>query len=183
MSRSRFHFVDAEGKPLDKRFEEAAEDLERTFFRLFSRLNDPAIVSDVIEESARRIVRWEARNGLVKDLKPFFLKVVRNLAKARFRKGSVSELPRSNEQLVSYAGTATHGSTASIEAWLILGEALRSVDENKKRILELHIRGYTSREIAQIVGITEANANACVSRAKAQIRAVLVATPGKLKSG
>jgi DNA-directed RNA polymerase specialized sigma24 family protein len=161
------------GNRLDERFDSVAEDLKQRFLRAFPRLNDPAVVGNLVEESARRMAGRELRHGRVENLKPYFLKVFRKVARELLRRGYGSEILIDREGLISCAGPAKMGSPAAIESWVLIGEILRALDEKKKRILELHIRGYRAREIAQLVGTTEKSVTVYLTRAEAQIKTAM----------
>ena len=72
----KFHLVDGSGNPLDERYQTAAEELEQTFFNAFPQLHDPAVVSNTVEKSARKVARYEQKYGRVDNLPPFFLRVL-----------------------------------------------------------------------------------------------------------
>jgi RNA polymerase sigma-70 factor (ECF subfamily) len=54
-----------------------------------------------------------------------------------------------------------------------LGSAIRKLDESQRQVIMLQLEGLSLREIAEVQGITESNAGARLSRARAALRAHL----------
>lgn len=168
----KFHLVDSDSEPLDERYEEAARELHGAFFNRFPHLTDPAVVSNLVEESALRISNYEKRNGRVKNLPPFFLRTFCNAVKSVFRQGYYRQNKMSLANMKSEILSPSEAQLPSADV-IALRTALTTLDERKRTALVLYSQGHTAKEIAQKLGTTEQNAWQILRRARQEVRAIL----------
>jgi RNA polymerase sigma factor (sigma-70 family) len=168
---SNLYLIDTTGNPLDERFYAAAEELSGAFFQAFSDLGDPAVVSNAVEESARKIARHERKNGPVKDLPSYFLRTFWNITRSLVRRGYYTKYERavSDRELEIHAGVAGRNSL-DLERWVAAKEILVTLDERKRTMLILDCQGYSAKEIAKDLKTTEDNVYTTLYRARQEAR-------------
>ena len=120
---------------------------------------------DVLQEAACRALRYESRFDERRAFRPWFLAIVRNVARdeARRRKHTC-ELPELTIDDAGLEGVVARDETAN---------ALREVARLRpahRRALELKCRGLQYRDIARELGIPIGTAQTFVHRARLRLR-------------
>lgn len=170
----KFHLVDTAGNPLDERFHQATRKLERHFLNKLPALGDEAIISNCVEETARKVHAHEQKNGRVSNLNPFFLRVYTNVVNSLLRGPYYTKFERNvtKDELERFAGSTRTGSAENTEQQILVNETLRGLSERKRVVLLLDAIGCSAREIAKQLGTTETNVFTMLHRARQEARNV-----------
>jgi len=172
----KFHLVDASGNPLGERFQQVARILERRFFAVQTRVGDAAVVCNCVEQTALKVHAHEEKHGPIEDLAPYFLRSFSNQVSTLLRDGNhhtVKENPMSDQVLELRAGPGHSDSAETIERRIIINQALRNMDKDKRAMLVLNGCGYSAKQIAKRFGTTEGNVYTSLHRAREEARKVL----------
>jgi RNA polymerase sigma factor (sigma-70 family) len=167
-----YYLVDDHGKPLGVRYQMAVAHLHRTFVNKFPKFGDPADISNAVEETARRVARYEIRYGEVKNLHAFIMCAYSNVLKSMIRAGYYGphEASTSDRDLEALASRTPYREKHKIENAILARQVLQILDEKKRRLVILTAEGFTAKEISERLGISEPNVNTCLHRARAKIK-------------
>ena len=181
---SKFHLVDASGNPLGERFQQVARKLERQFFAAQPKVGDDAVVCNCVERTALKVHTHEEKYGLIEDLAPYFLRTYSNVVNTLLRGGyhTIHEDSVPDQQLELRAGPSRTDSAETIERKILINQALRNMDKDKRAMLALDVSGYSAKQIAKRFGTTEGNIYTILHRAREEARKVLQ-THGSSRSG
>src|SRR6516165_8618465 len=133
-TRLIYYLVDDQGTPLSTRYQAAVARLHDTFVRGFRRLRDPADISNAVEETARRIARYEAEHGPVRNLQPFFVRVFTNVVNSMVRSGRYPnrEMPTPDPELEILAAYGLRRPAEKVENTVLIHQVLNTLDERKR---------------------------------------------------
>jgi RNA polymerase sigma factor (sigma-70 family) len=167
-----YYLVDDNGKPLGVRYQMAVASLHRAFVKKFPRLSDPADISNAVEETARRVARYENRYGEVKNLHAFIFCAYSNVVKSIIRAGYYGphEALTSDRELEVLAASKPYRGEHKIEKAVLARQTLAVLDEKNRQLVIMSAQGFTAREISARLGISEQNVNTCLHRARAKVK-------------
>ena len=158
----------------DKRkFEKLYKEYRQIMFYIANRiLRDEYLSEDVVHQSFIRIMKNLDKIGEVESrkTKAFVIVVVENIAIDFYRK-------RSKENRVSFDEVEIYISDVIEEDNLVLShieEAILKLPINYSSVLRLkYSQGYSNKEIADILSISEANVRQRISRGKKKLQEIL----------
>jgi DNA-directed RNA polymerase specialized sigma24 family protein len=168
------HLLDEQGQPLDSRLDNVLRHLVPKFRRRFPKIWDDFDLTEILEETARRVASWERRFGQVSKLHGFAWVTLQNVAKSRMELDQ-NRLKRdtlgaeASEALLSRAEAVT-GSKEQIERKVQLKEMLRSLSLEQRLVCNRKMFGYSGADIARQRGTSEAAVDMLFSRAKRKLR-------------
>ena len=167
-----YYLVDNNGTQLSARYERAVTRLHSAFVRKFPKPSDPTDISNAVEETARRVARYEMTRGEVKNLDAFIIRAYSNVVNSMFRRGRYAsrEASASDRDLEALISGGLHRDTQRIENAILFRQTLDMLDERKRQLVILTAAGFTAREISARLGISEANVNTSLHRARAKVR-------------
>jgi len=153
-------------------FEEHRTDLERY---LTWRTRDPDEAAEIAQETFLRLWRMEHEGRGPEAVRAWLFRVASNLATSHLRHRTVVQ--RSEDRLIRSVPQADspEDDLARREDVRRLRLALANVSPDARTALLMAAEGYSSREIAEQIGRTEAATRTLVCRARARVREVLEA--------
>jgi RNA polymerase sigma-70 factor, ECF subfamily len=144
---------------------------------------DPEVAADVTQDAFLRLLTEAERHGPPENLKAWLIRVAVNLIISRGRRVSVAE------RWVQRFSHHTE-SVESPEAGLIRHERrdrvavlLQSVPSDARVCLLMAAEGFSGREIAAAIGKTEGATRVLMSRARNQLRGLLMAEGPSMGDG
>jgi RNA polymerase sigma factor (sigma-70 family) len=170
----RLTLVDEHGIPLEPRVARVLKQMRAKLRRQFPACRDELVTVDVLEEAGRRLLRRERRFGPIANLHGYAWVTIRSVMTSRLRRGE-SRLaertirPRNLDALVSVHGTARHAA-ADLERRVLAGQVLAALTSAERRVCTMKAEGYSTREIARLVGRSAGSVDTFYSRAKAKAR-------------
>lgn len=169
--------VDEHGRPLDPRLKCVLVKMLPRFRRQFPAVRDDVAVVEILEESARRIMRRERRLGAIENLAGYAWVTVRAVAASKLRRGDARLMGRilpseESEALLSKVGATVYTAT-DIERSVLLEQVLTKLTPTERRVFTMKEAGYSTREIARIVGRSVTAVDTLFWRAKMKARRVV----------
>jgi DNA-directed RNA polymerase specialized sigma24 family protein len=167
--RYLFHLVDPDGKDLAPNIQSAVHRVAQRLTRLLSGISDEAVVSTLVEDSARRVAREEQKHGPVLELVPYLHRAVLNAIRSEQRR-------RAREVQMSVAlpdGPAESTDSDRIQKAILVRELLERIHPQAAAIALLKSEGYKSREIADKLGLTVRNVDTIYCRTRQDLRELL----------
>jgi len=130
------------------------------------------ISSNAVEETARRVAEYEIRYGEVNNLHAFMARAYSNVINSITRTGYYAryESPTSDRDLEAVAASRPHRGENRIEDAVLARQSLDMLDEKRRQLIVMSAEGFTAREIAARLGISEQNVNTCRHRARAKMK-------------
>lgn len=173
MASSNLHLVDNEGRPLAKHIVEAVERLEPKITKRFSRYCDPAVLSNSMEDSARRIAEREQEKGRLPDadIGRFTWRTLFNAAISLIR-AQRGEKWLSTKALWNLTGAGREGSPEAIVARIEGQKILSEMSERDERICDLESQGFDDSEIAAYLNVSKNALAQARCRRKAKLAAL-----------
>jgi len=173
-------FLGRDGRPFEDRMQGVLRVLRRRFRSQLPRIEDDVFVTEVLEETGRRVTAYEAEHGQVENLEAFAWRAVLNVAKSRFARSSMrldrATLNPAASEAVLRSLYARDGSGEQIERDILVQEVLTHLTPQERDLYFKRAWGHTSREIAREFGTTEGNVNTLVYRLNLKIRDLLRST-------
>jgi RNA polymerase sigma factor (sigma-70 family) len=176
-SLSTPELIDERGRPLDVRIQRALHALRSRLRKRFPGLDDDTAVTEVLEQTGRRIGDHEKTKGPVDNLRAYAWVIARNIARSRMRRAA-SRLARAT--LASEASQAVFdelpsnvGTPEQIEADILQREVFAHLTNSERWMLGQRYLGFSSREIARQMGTTEDNVNTLFYRLRRKLTNVL----------
>ena len=166
--------INSDGTPLDARIAQVLRGLLARLRREFPALEDDVVVTEVLEEAGRRIVRQETKAGPVEHLHGFAWVTVRNVARARVKIGreQVAHMEARGDVFVLPL-VAQEGSPEQIERDLLLKQALERLSEEERQVFLFKQLGYSSEEIARTQQRSPGAVDTMFCRTKQKLRDML----------
>lgn len=166
--------IDSNGQPFDGRITRVLQKIAPRLRREFPALEDDVVVTEVLEEAGRRIVRQETKAGPLEKLHGFAWVTIRNVAKSRLKTGreQITRLEARGD-VFTLPLVAQDGSPEQIERDLLLKEALASLSEDERQICLFKTLGYSTEEIAGQQQRTPGAVDTMFCRAKQKLRDML----------
>ncbi|WP_291984262.1 sigma-70 family RNA polymerase sigma factor [Luteitalea sp.] len=166
--------IDSNGQPFDGRIARVLQKIAPRLRREFPALEDDVVVTEVLEEAGRRIVRQETKAGPLEKLHGFAWVTIRNVAKSRLKTGreQITRLEARGD-VFTLPLAAQEGSPEQIERVLLLKEALASLSEDERQICLFKTLGYSTDEIARQQQRTPGAVDTMFCRAKQKLRDML----------
>jgi RNA polymerase sigma factor (sigma-70 family) len=169
--------LDSTGKPLDGRIERVLAGLLPRMRRQFPRLQDEVVITEVLEEAARRIASREERGGPIEHLHGYAWVTVRSVASSYLRRPATRVIHNSVEgpdtDALIARTEAKDGSAEQIERNILLREALSALSAEERLVCVWKKAGFSSQEIAELQGRTAAAVDTLFCRAKQKVRETL----------
>jgi RNA polymerase sigma factor (sigma-70 family) len=176
-SSTKSPFLDQFGKPLPDRIQQILEALTPRLHRKFSMIRDEVVLIEILERAGQQVVKYESEHGTVERLPGFAWVTVRNVAISRVRREPhLLEKPMagSRETVTALARlTAKEGSPESIEAWILLREAMKQISERERKIAIWKKSGFSSRLIAKKLDMSVSAVDTTYARLREKLRKLL----------
>ena len=177
----RLTLVDPHGVPFDPRIEEVVVALSARAQRQFPALRDELLLTEVLEETARRIAQRERHAGPLEHRHGYAWVTLRSVAVSYLRRGpsrlAGRTLGRKHSESVLSTVSASAHTAAHIERAVLHREVLALLSAGERELIELQEAGFSSADIASAKGRSIASVNTACSRAKARLRRIIGATP------
>lgn len=166
--------INSDGQPFDGRITRVLQKIAPRLRREFPALEDDVVVTEVLEEAGRRIVRQETKAGPVEKLHGFAWVTIRNVAKSRLKTGreQITRLEARGD-VFTLPLVAQEGSPEQIERDLLLKEALASLSEEERQICMWKQLGFSTEEIAREQQRSPGAVDTMFCRAKQKLRDML----------
>jgi RNA polymerase sigma factor (sigma-70 family) len=166
--------VDEHGAPLEPRVERVLKQMRPRLQRQFPACRDELVTVDVLEEAGRRLLRRERRSGPIANLHGYAWVTVRSVMTSKLRRGDARLAERTvgsrNLDALPSLRSATRHTMADLERRVLLGQVLAVLTFDERRVCRMKAAGYSTSEIARIVGRSMGAIDTCYSRAKAKAR-------------
>lgn len=166
-------FVDEKGRPFEPRLQVALRAVAPRLRRTFHEFGDDVSLTEVLEETARLTVEYEAKYGEVKKLRGFAYRTSHNVALAQLRRPAVKH------QLATFDGgldgavlaslPSRDGDAKSIERNLEVKEVLNLMSPRAHQIAIRKLLGHSSEEVGAEFGMSPSAVDAMFCRAKQQV--------------
>ncbi len=172
-SQTREMFVDQRGQPFDDRLQAALRSAAPLVRREFPSIRDDVIFAEILEEAARLITDFEARNGRVRKLPAYALVTARNVANARLRRPAVrlqlatfehNGEPATLSKLVAPASTAQ-----AVERDIEVDQILGMMSTREHAISVRKLLGFTTVEIGARFNMSPSAVDTMFCRAKQRV--------------
>jgi DNA-directed RNA polymerase specialized sigma24 family protein len=167
---SNLRLVDDEGQPLAKHIVEAVQQCGPGIHGHFSRLCDPADLSNCLEDGARRIAQYEEDHGPLLDVGAFTWRTLFNAAISLVRKYSHEKCVEP-ERATYLRGAAREGSPRDILAGIAAREILAEMSDRDRQICYFEHQGFKASEIAHHLDMTANSVSKAKSRRLAKFAA------------
>jgi DNA-directed RNA polymerase specialized sigma24 family protein len=145
--------INGHGEPVDTRIGGVLSRLVPRLRREFPTLQDEAVLTEVLEEAARRIDARETRGGPIERINGYAWVTVRSVATSRLRQGSArlhrQTLGSDASHVALSRVAAADGSAEQIERHILLREVLAQLSTEEQFVCLWKSQGFSSREIAQ----------------------------------
>jgi DNA-directed RNA polymerase specialized sigma24 family protein len=185
------HLLDERGQPFPHRIERLLRGCIPQLRAQFAALrNDELLLTLVLEEGGRRLVRWEQhqRRPLDEWCHQFVWKVVLNVSRSwmvldanRMNRNTIGA--EAGEAILSTLAASTWGTPQQIEDAVRLREMHDRLGEDQWSVLESKTAGYTAAQIGEKRGSSADAVNMVFSRAKRKLRALLGPPPAAAVDG
>ncbi|MEP7307947.1 MAG: sigma-70 family RNA polymerase sigma factor [Acidobacteriota bacterium] len=174
--RLQFMLVDETGRPLSPHIAETLVSLVPKFRRKFPLIRDHALLTDFLEEAGRRLIKRE-RSGPIEHLHGYAWVTLHSVAVSWLRLGSsrlaLNTLTSEESTTTLNTVAAIRGGPEQIEQSILGRQVLGLLSREERRVCIRRALGYSSREIAKLVGTSPGAVDTLVSRAKARLRRLL----------
>lgn len=166
--------LDSSGKPFAPRIERALGRLLPRLRRQFPALHDDVVLTEVMEEAARRIASREEQAGPIEKLHGYAWVTIRNIATSRMRTGRTRIIQHTLESEAGHAilasVPASSGTVDEIERSILLRELLDTLTHEERQICAWKKAGFSSDQIARHQGRTVLAVDTTFSRIKGKLR-------------
>lgn len=146
-------------------------------------IRDQVILVEILERAGQQIVEREEREGRVERLYGFAWITVRNVAISMLRRSPyLFEQPivGSPEGAVVLSRlSAEESSPASIESDVLCSQVLSRLSSRERMIAIWKRSGFSSREIAQRLGMSVSAVDTTHCRTRQKVRTILRSKPGR----
>jgi DNA-directed RNA polymerase specialized sigma24 family protein len=185
------HLLDKRGQPFTLRIERLLRGCIPQLREQFAALrNDELLLTLVLEEGGRRLVRWEQqqRRPLDEWCHQFAWKVVLNVGRSWMvldanRMNRATIRAEAGEAILSRLPSTSWGTPQQIEDAVRLRETHDRLPEDQWSVLESKIAGYSAAQIGEKRGSSADAVNMVFSRAKRKLRALLGPLPAAAADG
>jgi RNA polymerase sigma factor (sigma-70 family) len=172
-------FLDDTGRPLAAHIQGVLRDLAPRLRRRFPALNDPAVITDVLEEAGRRIADHESRSGPIEKLHGYAWVTVRSVAMSKLR-GSAMRVVRatldSDAAQSALARVASDiGNPEDIERAILLDEILARLPPDERMVCVWKKAGFTSKDIGERLGLSASAVDTLFYRIRTKVQKMLQA--------
>lgn len=153
--------------------------------RQFPVLKDEILLTEVLEETGRRVADHERRIGAIERLRGFTWVTLRNVATSRMGRQSVrlaqKTLPSEESHAVLSSLASDLSSQDEIERDILVREVLTSLPPDERSVCVGKLLGFSSREIAKYRRSSAAAVDALFWRVRQKIRGVYALAPPSTK--
>lgn len=175
--------VDRKGQPFESRLQVALRSAAPRLRRTFREFRDDVSLTELLEESGRLIVAYEAKYGEVKRLRGFAYSTSRNVARALLRRPAVKHQLATFDHTVDGAVLTSlpshHGTAERVERDAQLQEILKLMAPRAHQITVRKLLGFSSEEIGAEFGMSPSAVDAMYCRAKQRVSERVRASLGK----
>lgn len=162
----------------DVAFRRAFDDRFAELFRYFDRLTgDPALASDIAQET---FVRLYERGEMPQEIRGWLVSVGSNLLRDERRRAGRRRLllaRRAPQHTLGDAPLQPDEALLQRERQAKVRSALNGLPERDRQLLLLRYGGYSYRELAAALELTESSVGTLLMRAKVQFSRLLQAVP------
>lgn len=184
------HLLDERGQPFSDRIDRLLRSCIPKLRRQFPVLrNDELLLTEILEEGGRRLVRWEQRTGNRLDERShrFVWTTLFNVGRSwalrdtnRLRRDTIAA--EAGEAILSSLPATQWGTPQQIENAVRLREMHDHLNERQWEVCRLKAVGYTAEQIAETCGSSPDAVNMVFSRAKRKLYALLGSLPRRRPS-
>jgi RNA polymerase sigma factor (sigma-70 family) len=178
---SKIPLLDAEGRPLKARIQEALYALVPRLRRTFPSIRDEAVLTGILEEAGQHVAAREEREGELAKLHAYTWVTLKNLTISRLRQpahsielGTIGSVE--GEALLQNL-PAEYGSPESMERTAMLREALESLSPRERMIAIWKRAGFSTKEIAAHLGVSTSSVDTAFFRIRQKLRTLMGASP------
>lgn len=172
--RLQLLLVDETGQPLSPHIADALVSLVPRLLREFPLIRDQALLTDLIEEAGRRVVKREHRSGPIEHLHGYAWVTLRSVARSWVRRGSsrlaLNTLTSDESTTTLHGLAATIGSAEQIERTILRRQVLALLTREERLVCTRRALGFSSREIATLTGTSAGAVDTLLSRTKTRLR-------------
>lgn len=154
---------------MGRRADDGSTEYERQLQRARRSTGGIASAEDIVQETLLRVCARHERRALSGRLEPYFARAITNALREGYRRRV--RTPETCEYVDRER--PQHGSPDSRYASWEIERALCRLSADQRDILVLRAQGYSSREIARMLGVTDVTARQRYSRARQQLRIAL----------
>jgi RNA polymerase sigma factor (sigma-70 family) len=176
-SSTRAKYLDHRGKPLPDHIQHTLDELVPRLRRKFSMIRDDVVVTEILEQAGQQITRHEERQGHIEHLYGFAWVTVRNVTISRLRRSPhLLEHSTLDSELSASAISrliAEQSNPSDIEYQILLAEVLGRLSPRERRIAISKKAGFSSREIADHLGMTVSPVDTAVCRTRRKVERLL----------
>jgi RNA polymerase sigma factor (sigma-70 family) len=166
-------FLDPHGRPFSDHIQRVLNQLLPRLRRKFPVIRDEVILIDILEEAGQQI-RTREQGGAIEHLYGFGWVTVRNVAISRLRRTpELLEWLRSGSAEALAELPTEDSSPEATEYKILLGEILAQLSSRARFIVLRKTSGFSSREIADELGISVSSVDTTFSRARQKARKLL----------
>lgn len=170
-------FIDHDGQPFDVRIQQALGAVRSPLLARFPVLADDTILTEILEETGRRVRARERVAGPVRSLPAFAWVTAQNVARSRLRRSAMrtasAALDTHEQDVVFESLEATLGSAAEIETGILLRELLERLTPDGRHLMGLKSEGLSGREIAARLRVSVGQGHVAFFRLKGKLAHLL----------
>jgi RNA polymerase sigma factor (sigma-70 family) len=165
-------YVDERGQPFEAHIQDVLRSLLPRLRRTFPKLQDEAVITDVMEQAGQRIADAEKRLGVIHELHGYAWVTVRSVAVSILRRSNIAQaaLEFGDKESILASAPSQIGSQAEIENEILLREILSALSAEERQFLFWKKAGFSSQEIAQRRGAKVGATDMTYARLRKRIR-------------
>jgi len=178
---TRSPFLDQFGNPLPDRIQQVLDDLSARFRRKFPTIRDEVEAVEILEQAGQYVMAHESQKGAAWSLHGLAWATIRNFAISKVRSGP-HRLEQATIGLDESAAdvarlTAVDGNPEQLEASVFLREVLDQFTVRERKIAIWKHSDYSSRSIAETLGMSAASVDTAYFRLREKARRLLRRAP------
>lgn len=169
--------LDKDGRPLSQRIQQVLYALLPRLRRQFPTLRDEAVVTELVEKAGQQITAYEGKYGPVEKLHGFAWVTLRNTVFSALRRSpqliEAATLPTEESLAILARTPADAGSAEEIEQEVLQRELLDCLTDKEQTISIWKKAGFSSKEIAQHLGISVSSVDTTWFRVRQMLKDLL----------
>jgi DNA-directed RNA polymerase specialized sigma24 family protein len=176
-SPTRSPFLDQFGNPLPDHIQRALDDLSARFRRKFPTIRDEVEAVEILERAGQQVMAHESKKGTASSLHGLAWVAIRNCAISKLRSGphrleqATTVLEESAADVARLA--AVDGGPERVENRVLLRQVLDQFTMRERKIAIWKHSDYSSRSIAEALGMTAASVDTAYFRLRVKARRIL----------
>lgn len=166
--------VDDKGRPLEARIERTVLQLLPRMKRQFPSIRDEATTVQLLEETARRVAHRERERGALVRPHGYAWVTLKSVVSSHLRRGEArlaghSIAGAAGIRLLAAAPARSH-THRDVERRVLAQQLLAALTPGERRVCLLKHAGYSTREIARLLGRSAVSVDTIYCRARAKAR-------------